>query len=309
LAQPHGKTWGKLVQNGQAEAQALGLDHQPHVLVGTVPVQHSYGFESTFLLTLHGGCSFWSGKPFYPQDVVEALVSVPQPRMLVTTPHHLTALLGSAVDWPALDLCLSATAALSPELAAQVEQRSGAPVLEIYGSTESSQLAYRRTTEGSAWCLLPGVVLEQDMGTDMEMDATYACGGHVEGRVLLSDIIHLQADGRFLLHGRHADLINMAGKRTSLAYLNCQLCAITGVSDGAFFLPDTDAASGFVRLMAFVVAPGLAREALMAALRLRIDPIFLPRPLVFVDSLPRNSTGKLPRDALVSLYQDQVARG
>jgi acyl-coenzyme A synthetase/AMP-(fatty) acid ligase len=53
----------------------------------------------------------------------------------------------------------------------------------------------------------------------------------------------------------------------------------------------------------------LAREALMAALRLRIDPIFLPRPLVFVDSLPRNSTGKLPRDALVSLYQDQVARG
>ena len=42
----------------------------------------------------------------------------------------------------------------------------------------------------------------------------------------------------------------------------------------------------------------------MAALRERIDPIFLPRPLVLVDALPRNATGKLPdqaaRDLLAS---------
>ena len=43
---------------------------------------------------------------------------------------------------------------------------------------------------------------------------------------------------RFLLHGRHADLVNIAGKRSSLAYLNHQLCAIEGVQEGAFFLPD-----------------------------------------------------------------------
>jgi acyl-coenzyme A synthetase/AMP-(fatty) acid ligase len=33
----------------------------------------------------------------------------------------------------------------------------------------------------------------------------------------------------------------------------------------------------------------------MAALRKRIDPAFLPRPLVLVDALPRNEMGKLPR--------------
>lgn len=303
LPQPHGKTWGKLVQNGQAEAQGLGLDQRSHVLVGTVPAQHSYGFESTFLLALHGGCSFWSGKPFYPQDVVEALNAVPRPRMLVTTPHHLSALLGSGVDWPALDICLSATAPLSPELAAQAQSRSGAPVYEIYGSTESSQLACRRTTDGPAWRLLPGVLLAQEDGT------TYALGGHVEGRVALSDIIELRPDGRFLLHGRHADLINMAGKRSSLAYLNHQLCALAGVQDGAFFLPDTEVDAGFTRLAAFVVAPDLGRDVLLAELRQRIDPIFLPRPLVFVEALPRNGTGKLPRDALQALYKDQVSHG
>jgi acyl-coenzyme A synthetase/AMP-(fatty) acid ligase len=35
----------------------------------------------------------------------------------------------------------------------------------------------------------------------------------------------------------------------------------------------------------------------MQALRERIDPVFLPRPLLFVDALPRNAAGKLPNQA------------
>ncbi len=300
--QPHAKTWGRLIQNGRAEALALGLDKRPHVLVGTVPVQHSYGFESIFLMALHGGCSFWSGKPFYPQDVIEALNAVPRPRMLVTTPYHLSALLRSELAWPALDTCLSATAPLGTELASRIEARSGAPVHEIYGSTESGQLACRRTTDGPAWQLLPDVRLSQ------ENDTTYASAGHVEGRVPLSDIIELQGEGRFLLHGRHADLVNIAGKRSSLAYLNRQLCAIDGVQDGTFFLPDDDQ-DRITRLTAFVVAPGLAVQTLKAALCQRIDRVFLPRPLVFVDALPRNSTGKLLRMTLQELYRENVGHG
>ena len=303
LPQAHGKTWGKLVQNGRAEAQGLGLAKRPYVLVGTVPVQHSYGFESTFLLALHGGCSFWSGKPFYPQDVVDVLQTVPRPHMLVTTPYHLSTLLASGLDLPVLDICLSATAPLTRKLATDFEKKTGATVHEIYGSTESSQLACRRTADEADWRLLPGVVLVQ------EGDVTCALGGHVEGRVPLSDMIELRPDGRFLLHGRHADLVNIAGKRTSLAYLNHQLCSIVGVRDGAFFLPAVDGGEGVIRLAAFVVATELRRDELLAALRLRIDPIFLPRPLVQLESLPRNSTGKLPRSALQALYQEHGAHG
>jgi acyl-coenzyme A synthetase/AMP-(fatty) acid ligase len=204
LPQPHRKTWGRLVANGRAEAAALGLDRTPHTLVGTVPVQHSYGFESTFLLALHGGCAFWSGKPFYPQDIAAALDAVPRPRLLVTTPFHLSTLLASGIDLPAIDQLLSATAPLSAALAAEAEARTGAPLHEIYGSTESGQLASRRTTDGATWTLLPGVRLEQDA------DCTTACDGHVEGRVALSDVIELLPERRFLLHGRHADLINIA---------------------------------------------------------------------------------------------------
>ena len=300
LPQPHRKRWGQLVANARAGAAALGLDRTPHVLVGTVPVQHSYGFESTFLLALHGGCAFWSGKPFYPQDIAAALDAVPRPRLLVTTPFHLSTLLSSGIELPAIDRLLSATAPLSAALAAEAEARTGAPVHEIYGSTESGQLATRRTTEGPAWTLLPDVRLKQDA------DTTTACDGHVEGRVALSDVIELLPERRFLLHGRHADLVNIAGKRTSLAYLNHQIAAVPGVLDAAFFLPDDDAGGGITRLTAFVVAPTLTREQLLAALRPRIDALFLPRPPIFVDALPRNATGKLPRSALQALYEEKI---
>ena len=301
LPQAQRKTWGKLVLNGRAEAMQLDLLRQPQVLVGTVPVQHSYGFESTFLLALQGGCAFWSGKPFYPQDIADALAAVPTPRLLVTTPFHLSALLAAGIQLPEVGGLLSATAPLSTALASEAEVRTGAPLREIYGSTESGQLASRRTTEGAAWTLLPGVRLEQDG------DDTYAGGGHVEGRVILSDLIELLPDQRFLLHGRHADLINIAGKRTSLAYLNHQISAIPGVLDAAFFLPDEgDDSVGITRLCAFVVAPDLSRREILTALRSRIDAIFLPRPLVLVDALPRNSTGKLPRGNLQALYAARV---
>jgi acyl-coenzyme A synthetase/AMP-(fatty) acid ligase len=303
LPQAQRKTWGKLVANGRSEAIALGLDRRPHAIVGTVPVQHSYGFESTFLLALHGGCAFWAGKPFYPQDIAGALAAVPQPRLLVTTPFHLSALLAAEIELPPVDQLLSATAPLSTTLAAEAEARTGAPMFEIYGSTESGQLASRRTTDGAAWTLLPGVRLEQSG------DDTVACDGHVEGRIALSDLIELLPDQRFLLHGRHADLINIAGKRTSLAYLNHQLGAVPGVVDGAFFLPDEEGPDGITRLTAFVVAPGLTARQVSLELRQRIDAIFLPRPLVLVDKLPRNSTGKLPRGDLQALYAEKVSHG
>jgi acyl-coenzyme A synthetase/AMP-(fatty) acid ligase len=55
------------------------------------------------------------------------------------------------------------------------------------------------------------------------------------------------------------------------------------------------------RLAAFAVAPGLSAEFILSALRQRIDPAFLPRPLHLVESLPRNAAGKLTRERLETM--------
>jgi acyl-coenzyme A synthetase/AMP-(fatty) acid ligase len=69
-------------------------------------------------------------------------------------------------------------------------------------------------------------------------------------------------------------------------------------------MPDDKEADGVTRLMACVVAPGMTVAELTRALRPLIDPVFLPRPLLLVEALPRNATGKLPRPALQALLAE-----
>ncbi|HYN55357.1 MAG TPA: AMP-binding protein [Methylotenera sp.] len=299
---PHSKSWGSLVRNVQAQADRLGLLAGTHYsIVGTIPPQHMYGFESTVLLPLQSGNALCSAQPFYPADICSAVAAIPTPRILVSTPLHLRLLLEAELEMPDLALVLSATAPLSTTLAYKVETDVKAPLIEIYGSTETGQIATRRTTKTAEWQLLPNVQLTQ------REEYIWAEGGHVETAVPLNDIIELTGiesnrPSHFLLHGRKQDLINIAGKRSSLSNLNHHLNTIEGVLDGAFFMPDEVSHDHVTRLSACVVAPTLTAAALLAALRLRIDPVFLPRPLLFVESLPRNSTGKLPREALQKLF-------
>ena len=229
VPEPHVKRWGSLVRNVQEEAERLGVT-RGHAIVGTVPAQHMYGLESTVLMPLQSGGALNAGRPFYPADICADLEDLPRPRVLVTTPYHLRALLAEQVALPVADLLLSATAPLSRDLAVEAETRFAAPLLEIYGCTETGQIASRRTTSGEAWQTFSDVRLR------CEGEAVWAEGGHIEAPTLLSDVIELVGGDptRFLLHGRHADLVNIAGKRASLRYLNYQLNAIPGVRDGVF---------------------------------------------------------------------------
>ncbi|HEX9584102.1 MAG TPA: AMP-binding protein [Gammaproteobacteria bacterium] len=295
---PYRKTWGSLVRSALAEIDSLGVRALPGMAVlGTVPPQHSYGLESTVLMVMRGGLALHARRPFFPADIRAELASLPRPRGLVTTPAHLRVLLAEPDDLPPADFLLCATAPLSPQLAARAEARFGAPLYEIYGCTEAGQVATRRTVETDEWRALPAVTLRTDS------KGTWVKGGHVETEVLLADVIELRGRAKFLLHGRTADLVNIAGKRTSLAHLNYHLNSIEGVRDGVFVTPDEEG-EAVARLMAFVVAPGHTSETLMNALRQRIDAAFLPRPLCIVDALPRGATGKLPRQSL-----NQIAAG
>jgi acyl-coenzyme A synthetase/AMP-(fatty) acid ligase len=265
-------------------------------VVATVPPQHIYGVEMSILLPLLGDVQVHSGRPFFPADIATALEDMQAPRVLVTTPVHLRALVASGVNLPPLAAMLSATAPMPPELATQAEQRFHAPLLEVFGSTETCAFASRRVTADERWSLYHGVHLHpQPDGTQIEAP-------QLDVPTVLADIVSLHDDGRrFELRGRHADLLEIAGKRASLGDLTRRLLAIPGVEDGAVFQLDEADAIGVRRIAALAVAPGLDEHAILDALRVSIDPVFLPRPLRRVDRLPRNETGKLPRAALLEM--------
>src|SRR5678809_417559 len=90
---------------------------------------------------------------------------------------------------------------------------------------------------------------------------------------VLADVLEVVDAETFRLLGRSNDLINVAGKRSSIGHLDFHLNSIEGVRDGAYWMPPESEgdAAGVVRLVAFVVAPGVARERIVAALRDRVD--------------------------------------
>ncbi len=288
----HPKLWGALAERSAAAAAAFAIDPaDPASLVATVPPQHMYGFETTVLWPLHAAVSVWCGPVFFPADSRAALAACPPPRLLVTTPLQLRGLLeGTAL---AVARVISATAPLDPALATAAEHAWNTEVWEIFGATEVGSIACRRNSAGPEWTLYPGVSLRPH-AERVWVDAPDA------PPTPLDDALEMLSDGRFKLLARRSDLVKLAGRRASLAGLNRILLAIDGVQDGVFVPP---AAEGHhaARMTAFVVAPGRAADAILADLRTRIDPVFLPRRLVQVDRLPRNELGKLPMQALDAL--------
>lgn len=295
--QAHAKYFGPLVAISMAEARRLwAITGEPCAIVGTVPPQHMYGLESTVLLPLLGGGILSASRPYYPADIAAAIDALPAPRLLVTTPYHLRTLLEAHVPTPALAAVLSATAPLSRELAQQAESALGAPLIEIYGATEVGQIASRQPRVSERWTLFESIRLTQ------EEELTLAQVSAKAQPVALGDVFELLDAQHFHLLGRSADMINIAGKRSSLAFLNSVILRLPGVVDAVFCLP-FEGETG--RLAAFVVAPGVTAHALRQGLRSYVDPVFLPRPIIFVESLPRNETGKITAatlDTLISAH-------
>lgn len=297
------KTWGSFrastAQNLAALRDLWPPESVAHV-VATVPPQHMYGMELSVLLPLFGDAAVHAGKPFFPEDVARALGHAEGDRLLVTTPVHLRALVASGIDLPPLAGIVSATAPLSPDLAAAAEARFGCEVRELFGSTETCVIARRRTARDTAWTPLPGVRIAP------RPDGAEVRARHLPAPVMLADLVEMDAAGRFELRGRNADLLEIAGKRASLGDLTRKLQAVEGVRDGVVLQLDPDP-QGVRRIAALAVAPGVEAAHVLAALRRSIDPVFLPRPLKLVDALPRNETGKLPREALLALLRGSIA--
>ena len=302
--QAHPKTWGSFRASTAQNLAALQplLAGAPLRVVATVPPQHMYGMELSVLLPLLGDGAVHVARPLFPADVAAALHVSGTPCLLVTTPVHLRALLAADAALPPLAGIVSATAPLPQALAEAAEARFGCEVRELFGSTETCVIAQRRTAREEAWTAFPGVRLQP------QPDGTAVHAAQLARAVVLADLVELldAEPVRFRLCGRQADLLEIAGKRASLGDLTRQLQAVDGVHDAVVFQLEPGA-GGVRRIAALVVAPDVDDASILRALRGRVDPVFLPRPLRRVAALPRNETGKLPRAELLRLLQCEKA--
>jgi acyl-coenzyme A synthetase/AMP-(fatty) acid ligase len=186
---------------------------------------------------------------------------------------------------------------LDATLANAAQYRLQCELLELFGSTETGVFASRRTATQSSWLPYPGVQLEA-----VDASTRVAAPWFAEP-VLLQDILEPQLDGRFSVRGRNSDMIDVAGKRASVSELTRRVLAIDGVKDAVVFQPDSLGVGRIRRVAALVVAPNLTAQIILERLAASVDPAFLPRPLLLVDALPRNETGKLPKERLMEVLR------
>ncbi|MCQ8103335.1 AMP-binding protein [Methylomonas sp. SURF-2] len=275
---------------------ALGLGDQVRLMISTTPPQHMYGLETSVFWPLFSRLILYDRRPFFPEDIREAVNDAGWPAVLVTTPTHLRHLSGG--DWHNLSGVISATDNLSDKLAGETRAILGQSPVEIYGSTETLSFAHRQTLQDGLWRLYPGCRLRRD-----DLGRVCLRAAHLPESVALPDRINLEGQDTFAVLGRQEDMVKIGGKRSSLSELNRRLLDLDGVEDGFFYqLAGND---GEDRL-AVVVVSKLEKQQIRAGLQPYLDEVFLPRKIHFVANIPRNPTGKLTRQARDALLAKLV---
>ena len=292
------KAWDALVRGAETFRRAFAPQTRAPLLAGTVDCHHMFGLEANLMASIHCGYALLTDRPQLPGDVARLMSSDASSRFgpiwFVTTPLQLSAFHRAGVAVSGVERVIVATMPLAPALAADVERDWRVRVDEIYGNTECGLMATRRTASQASFIPAPGMQFR------FQADDAATVARSPDEPTLLDDRLAPCADagdGAFMLLGRRSDMVKVGGKRTTLRALDDHLLDIAGVADGAFFVDDGDRG----RVSAIAVAPAHSVASLRAGLARRVDPVFMPRPLLLAAAMPRDAQGKLSRDALLGL--------
>jgi len=180
----------------------------------------------------------------------------------------------------------------------------GLCVREVFGSTETGGIAHRGAA-GAAYVPFGGVeVAVADDGRMLLSSPRLAA--HFARPMLCEDVIELVADGSFVHLGRADDIVKIGGARVSLSAIERAVRSVPNVRDAAVLARALPSARGH-EILLVVAGEGWDATSMRAALLERLEALAVPRRYRFVSELPREATGKLRRDTLLSLFARPIA--
>ncbi|TFZ52795.1 acyl-CoA synthetase [Serratia proteamaculans] len=276
-------------------------------VAASVSHQHMYGLSFRVFLPLAFGLPFDAQLTQYH----EQLIALHQGRRLlfISSPAWLKRLDNRL----ALAECVEVFSAGGPlsYAEANLSQRAlGVLPLEIYGTTETGTLAWRKQVqEATLWRLFAGVTLTANPDNSMNVASPLIPD---TGELTLSDVIQLAPDGRqFQLNGRADRIIKLEEKRLSLTEVERRLISLPEVADAAVL---TQQQTGRTVLVAAIVlspygetrrqklSEGELTRELHQALRGWLEPVALPRRWRIIEAIPLNPQGKRAYAELQELF-------
>jgi malonyl-CoA/methylmalonyl-CoA synthetase len=308
------------------------------VLLHALPVFHVHGlFVATNTLLAAGGSMIFLSK-FDPDEIFRLL---PKATAMMGVPTFYVRLLqDKRLTRDAtrhMRVFISGSAPLLAETHRAWRERTGHAILERYGMTETSMLTSNpydtERVPGSVGFPLPGVSLRI---ADPETGAATLCGeiGMIEvkgpnvfsgywrapeknrtefrkdGFFVTGDLGRIDERGYVHIVGRGKDLIISGGFNVYPKEVEEEIDAMPGVVESAVIgVPHKDFGEGVTAIV--VKRPGaeLSEQGAIAALRQRLANFKLPKRVIFVDDLPRNSMGKVQKNLLRETYGNLYAKG
>ena len=310
-----------LVADDAALAFTMGFRDDDRLLA-TIPLSHSYGLSSLALPALMRGTLLIlpeEDRVFDPFDAAARTGATIFP----TVPAVLDALLrlNEPPAWPAsLRLVLTAGAPLSPATAVRFRETFGLPVHVFYGASECGGICYDREgtagERGTVGTPVEGVRIDLEPVEDRDEEggivtvhSPAVAAGYLPpdetrldgGRFVNGDLAVWQ-NGELVLRGRADDQINIKGKKVNPKEVEAVVGQLPGVLEVAVLgLPRPDRADQILRAVIACLPGSLAVEDVVAWCRPRLSPHKVPRSIVLVPELPRNTRGKLDRRELRTL--------
>lgn len=310
------------------EAWRFGCDD---VLLHALPLFHVHGLFAAINTVLASGASLILLPRF---DVAMVLAHLRQASVYMGVPTHYTRLLQSADLNPGLAaqirLFVSGSAPLRADTHREFFARTGHTILERYGMTETlmntSNPYDGPRVPGSVGPALPGISIRvadpaggepgtPDAVGQLEIRGPNVFAGYwrdpgktrgeftADAWFKTGDLGRIDADGYVYIVGRAKDLVISGGYNVYPKEVEMELDAVQGVLESAVFgVAHPDFGEGVTA--AVVRKPGaeLSETAIIQAIHGRLAGYKIPKRVLLVDELPRNTMGKVQKNVLRQTY-------
>jgi acyl-coenzyme A synthetase/AMP-(fatty) acid ligase/3-hydroxymyristoyl/3-hydroxydecanoyl-(acyl carrier protein) dehydratase len=308
------KRIGKTLDQLEAEVAVLdalwGEALGAATMISMVSHQHIFGLTFRLLWPAMAGRPFEAETHMAWETLLPALIG---PTALVASPAHLTRL-GGVVPLASEQRPRAIFTAGAPVPLQAAEDSAailGQVPIEIFGSTETGAIAWRRQTQAAPWAPLPGVALEIGGGGTLRITSPFLPAGTAYDS---PDLVERDGEG-FQFRGRSDRVAKIEGKRISLPEIERDMaalpevahCAVASLSEGRDLI-------GAVIVLSAVGQAALSAEGkaaldrrLRKALSVTGEAVGLPRRWRYVDSLPVDGMGKPDRAAILRLLARRSA--
>ena len=337
-----GRSKGAMLSHDNLASNSLSLvDYwrfsKDDVLIHALPIYHTHGLFVASNVTLFSRAAMIFLPKLDPERIIKLMARA---TVLMGVPTFYTRLLAS----PNLskDTCshmrlfISGSAPLLADTHREWFARTGHAVLERYGMTETNMNTSNpydgERVPGAVGFPLPGVsvrVTDPETGAAFEKDTIGMIevkGPNVfqgywrmpektksefrdDGFFITGDLGKIDGKGYVHILGRGKDLVISGGFNVYPKEIESEIDAMPGVVESAVIgVPHADFGEGVTAVVVTDKKTALDEASVIKALDGQIAKFKMPKRVIFVDDLPRNTMGKVQKNVLRETYKDIYAK-